>query len=207
MLQAKIIKKGVLVLLSRNPVQFWSVRREEKMRTTIFFILFYLLTICSWQAVLAQNADSKEQPIKAVAFDVSLIEIIKPQVNNNAVIAGGANIPMPSMRNNTSSSSPRQVLHFGLKIKNEASKEVKEVFWEVSFLDNDKKLTQKSFKTSKNIKPGEENLLDQEMDIDFKMISSATQFGVKVLKIKYKDKSEWIADANIEPTYTRIRVE
>jgi hypothetical protein len=177
------------------------------MRITIFLILFFLLTIDNGQAVLAQNADPKEQPIRAVAFDVSLVEIIKPQISNNAIISGGANIPTPAMRNETSKAGPRQILQFGLKLKNEASKEVKEVFWEVSFLDNDKKLTQKSFTTSKEIKSGKEAQLNQEMDIDFKMISSATQFGVRILKIKYKDKSEWVADINSEPTYTRIRVE
>jgi hypothetical protein len=164
----------------------------KKILTLLLFILFILFILLLGLPKTITYALQEESnlvwPLNLSDFKISISQ--GKMLNSTSSNSLGTNMHISG---GSSSGSPisQQKISIRLKAKNlSVEKLIKEIHWEVTFLNTQKQAVKNSFKSKKKINPTKEEIIEETFFLS-SSISTKLNLGFRVNKIQYEDNSFW----------------
>lgn len=156
-------------------------------KARVLIIAFTALVLGLHSTSYKVAADQEEKascPLEIKEYQVSLVNVVSQ--------TAGAVMPTTSMGGmmgpDVVKAETKQLM-LGLKCKNMADKQISAIWWESRFTDSKENQIAKQFKSKKKIKPGKDELVEEQFPYDLNLIPNNVKVGFRIMKVEYSDKS------------------
>jgi hypothetical protein len=157
----------------------------KKIQSTICVLALVLGSLMGMAPVYGQSPST---PIEISEVKIALVDSGSGGMNN---MGGMGNMTAVAASGSNMMSGDKTFLQVSVQCKNNVDKEVKTVYWEASFTNAKQQVVTKQFKTSKKIKNGKQEKLEEDMEYDTSLLPKSLKLGYRIVKIEYADKSTW----------------
>jgi hypothetical protein len=157
----------------------------KKIQATICTLALVLGSLMGMVPVYGQSPGA---PVEVSEVKIVLADSGSAGMGN---MGGMGNMATMAAGSSNMMSGEKTFLQVSVQCKNNIDKEVKTIFWEASFTNAKQQVVTKQFKTSKKIKNGKQEKLEEDMEYDTSLLPKSLKFGYRIVKIEYSDKSTW----------------
>jgi hypothetical protein len=186
----KIILIGLLLYLVNIELIFCQVREEINNRN-----------------IEDKETDNKSCPVEVKDFKANVAD---KQAMSNATSTGslGGHMRSSGTLGNNTTSGQQQKVTFSLTLENPlTNKNVKEIYWDATFLNGQNQAVIEHFHSKKKIKSGKKEIIEETVFANVNATNSNARLGFRLIKLCYEDNSCWENSDREFPFYFQIKVQ
>jgi hypothetical protein len=157
--------------------------------SSIAFTILALGILYTSTQVTANQELTTVWPLEVKEFQVSLVNVVS-QTSSGGSSMPGSSMPGGMMMPDIIKAESKQLL-LSLKCRNTTQKQTSAIFWESRFTDSGQRLVVKQFKSKKKIKPGKDEMIEENISYDISKIPGTIKMGFRIMKVEYADNTTW----------------